>query len=80
MYMYMEVQLVPRVYNSQDNLEQLWFPLNEIHQPQLLRVNQGKLQLQTKQLMGRAGVIKPPKHVLYMYIHVHVATVRTYGP
>ena len=42
--------LVPRVYTP-DYSEQLWFPLNEIHQPQLLRVNQGKPQLQIKQLM-----------------------------
>ena len=48
--------LYTRVYS-----EQLWFPLNEIHQPQLLRVNQGKPQLQIKQLMGRAGVMKPPR-------------------
>ena len=46
---------------TRDYSEQLWFPLNEIHQPQLLRVNQGKPQLQIKQLMGRAGVMKPPK-------------------
>ena len=37
---------------TRDYSEQLWFPLNEIHQPQLLRVNQGKPQLQIKQLMG----------------------------
>ena len=30
---------------TRDYSEQLWFPLNEIHQPQL-RVNQGKPQLQ----------------------------------
>ena len=46
---------------TRDYSEQLWFLLNEIHQPQLLRVNQGKPQLQIKQLMGRAGVMKPPK-------------------
>ena len=40
---------------TRDYSEKLWFPLNEIHQPQLLRVNQGKPQLQIKQLMGRAG-------------------------
>ena len=36
----------------QNYSEQLWFPLNEIHQPQLLGVNQGKPQLQTKQLIA----------------------------
>ena len=36
---------------TRDYSEQLWFPLNQIHQPQLLRVNQGKPQLQIKQLM-----------------------------
>ena len=31
---------------TRDYSEQLWFPLNEIDQPQLLRENQGKPQLQ----------------------------------
>ena len=62
---------------TRDYSEQLWFPLNEIHQPQLLRVNQGKPQLQIKQLMGRAGVMKSPqtpkptaRHHMTLIIHV----------
>ena len=47
--------------HQRDYSEQLWFPLNEIHQPQLLRVNRGKPSLLNKELMSRAGVIKPPK-------------------
>ena len=37
--------LVPQGLYTQDYSEQLWFPLNEIHQ---LRVNQGKPHLQIK--------------------------------
>ena len=36
-YMYMYIW-----YHGYIKLEQLWFPLNEIHQLQLLKVNQGK--------------------------------------
>ena len=45
---------------TRDYSEQLWFPLNEIHQPQLLRVNQGKPQLQIKQLMYTLSTCTPP--------------------
>ena len=36
---------------TRDYPEQLWFPLNEIHQSQLLRVNRGKPQFHKQQLM-----------------------------
>ena len=48
------IAYIPWVY-TQGYPEQLWFPLNDIHQPQPLRVNMGKPQPQTKRLMGSSA-------------------------
>ena len=52
------VSIIQPWYHGFIYSEQLWFPLNEIHHPQLRRVNQGKPQLQTQQLMGSAYIVR----------------------
>ena len=52
--------------HTRDYSEQLWLPLNEIHQPQL---NKGKPQLQIKQLHVYTCTIYTVRTCMYMYVN-----------